>query len=297
MRHLLQILQWSFVVLVLLILMGAMFGLGVIILWSTQQATVVNAGHITGTPTVVSGSTITPTRTPFQPLPTETITPTPTITDTPTPEPTDTETPTQIPTDLPTDPPPPQDGLPAQVYLPVTGYAQSYTLDCEARSAADLAGYFGVSIDSFDFLTNLPLSDDPNQGFVGNYWDAQGHVPPDSYGVYAGPVATLLRSYGLNAWDQYGMGWETLKTELAAGRPVMTWVIGNTYPGYAVNYTASDGNTTLVASYEHTVLVIGYDSSYVTLLDPTWGSTYQRTIAQFLESWSVLGYMAVSVAP
>ena len=56
-------------------------------------------------------------------------------------------------------------------------------------------------------------------------------------------------------------------------------------------YTAGNGNTTIVAHYEHTVMVIGYNSNNVTILDN--GNTYTRSIQQFLSSWSALDNMAI----
>ncbi|MCE1254050.1 MAG: C39 family peptidase [Anaerolineae bacterium] len=176
----------------------------------------------------------------------------------------------------------------------ISGHRQLYTLDCEARSSVDLAAYFGIDIDENDFLNRLPRSDDPNEGFVGNLGDPRGQIPPNSYGVHAAPIAALLREYGLNASAQYGFGFESLKSEIAAGRPVLAWVIGNTTSGFGTSYTPSNGNTTIVAPYEHTVLVIGYNSDTVTLLDEN--NIYNRSTSTFVNSWAVLGNMAVTVA-
>jgi uncharacterized protein YvpB len=252
----------------------------------------------------------TATRTPFQPLdpwtstppytPTFTPTATSTVTETPLP-PTPTDTPLPTDTPYPTDTPDPFQPPPVENAFPpeeasinsIEGHAQLYTLDCESRSAVDMAAYFGVFIDENEFLNRLPLSDDPNEGFVGNYWDPRGQIPPASYGVYAGPIAALLREYGLNAYAASGLSWETIRNEIAYGRPVMAWVINNTYPGAPVSYTPSNGNTTTVAHFQHTVLVIGYTPSYAVILDGD--IVYWRTIDQFLDSWSVLGNMAVLI--
>ncbi len=145
-----------------------------------------------------------------------------------------------------------------------------------------------------DFQANLPLSDDPEEGFVGSYRGAQGQLPPNSYGVHAAPVAALLRSYGLNATAVKSLNWDDLRSEIASGRPVMVWVIYYTYPGTPVQYTASNGNTTTVARFEHTAILVGYTPTEVTLVDG--GMTYRRTVDQFLESWAVLGNMAITVA-
>ena len=185
--------------------------------------------------------------------------------------------------------------IPESAYVSgFVGYAQSYTLDCEARSAVDLAAYFGVNIAHSDFLSRLPKSDDPNEGFVGNYYDPRGKIPPASYGVYEKPIAQLLQQYGLNAVGVYGFSENGLKSQIAAGRPVMVWVVGNTEMGYPVSYTASStGHTTAVVPYQHTVVVIGYDSNGVSIQDG--GLKYTRDWSTFMVSWGVLGNRAVYV--
>jgi hypothetical protein len=76
---------------------------------------------------------------------------------------------------------------------------------------------------------------------------------------------------------------------------VMVWVIGPVWPGSGgVSYTApSTGSTTLVAYYEHTVLVTGYGPTSLAFLDG--GLTYWRTTKTFLSSWDALGNMAVVI--
>ena len=258
-----------------------------------------SAGPATRTPTWAI------TRTPFQPgpsstptnsepPPTDTLTPTatvpsptpsftPTITNTRKPRPTHTPGPTHTP------------APPAEASVDrVVGHAQLYTLDCEGRSAVDLAGFFGVNINEKDFLGKLPKSDNPEDGFVGDYRGPEGQLPPQSYGVYSKPVAALLRDYGLQAHAKKDFAWENLQTEIVAGRPVMVWIIGNVWPGYAQDYTTPDGQTTYVAHYEHTAIVTAYDETTVTIVDGA--MTYQRTLAEFLQSWGVLHDMAVTVS-
>lgn len=174
------------------------------------------------------------------------------------------------------------------------GYEQTYNLDCEARSAVDLAAWFGVNISHAEFLYNLPKSDDPNEGFVGSWTDARGHIPPASYGVYQEPIAALLRKYGLNAQGAYAYTQEALKAQIAAGKPVMVWVVGNVELGYSVPYTpASTGHTTYVVPYQHTVVVTGYDTDNVYIQDGA--LRYTRDWNTFLLSWGTLGNRAVYV--
>jgi LysM repeat protein/uncharacterized protein YvpB len=177
-------------------------------------------------------------------------------------------------------------------WLAVTGHPQALPLDCESRSAADWAGYFGVTIDELEFFNRLPLSDDPDAGFVGNVLGAWGQTPPNAYGVNAGPIASLLRAYGVNARAASGLDWDTLQAEIDHDRPVIVWVVGHAAYGVGFPSTAaSDAHTTLVARYEHTLLVTGYGRDTVTLLDGA--MSYTRPLAQFLASWGALDSQAV----
>ncbi len=249
-----------------------------------------------------------PTSTPFQPV-TNTPTPTMTPTATPTATATATATPTQTPTLTPTatatatpitteTPVPPtetpSDGLPSEAYVSgVTGHAQALPLSCEARSAVDWARFFGISIAELDFQHALPRTKNPNTGFVGNPNGERGQIPPASYGVHAPPVAALLRTYGVSAQSYYGYAWKDIRAEIAAGRPVIAWVIGNVWTGYrGIAYTAPDGETVTVAQYEHTVIVIGYSPDTVTVVDND--LVYSVPLARFLRSWGVLGDMVVA---
>jgi uncharacterized protein YvpB len=244
--------------------------------------------------------------TPFQPQPsftatlipslTPTFTATPTRTPTATPFPTETPFPSLTPIQSPTIEPSPTVNVPSSYQIGgVAGHAQLFTLDCEARSAVDWAHFFGHDIDELEFLSRLPLSDNPDYGFVGVFNDERGQLPPYSYGVHAAPVAELLRNYGVNANARKGANWTDIQVEIASNRPVIAWVINHTYPGYPVEYTDSQGRTTIVARFEHTVIVTGYNESSVTLLDGD--MVYVRTIQEFLNSWAVLGNMIITYNP
>jgi len=66
----------------------------------------------------------------------------------------------------------------------------------------------------------------------------------------------------------------------------MVWVAGNTEVATPQYYTPSNGNSTKVVPYQHTVVVIGYDSQNVTIQDGA--MRYTRSINTFLTSWAVL---------
>jgi len=177
----------------------------------------------------------------------------------------------------------------------IWGYPQTFNLSCESRSAADLAHFFGVEFTELEFLYSLPVSDNPDEGFVGDVRDYLGQLPPAGYGVHAKPVAVLLRSFGLPAHAHKGMTLEEVQEEIAAGRPVIIWAITDLGYSNPVEYTASDGDTTIVARFEHTFIVIGYGPGYVTVLDNE--RVYSVPTEQFLRSWNILGNMGITVAP
>lgn len=233
----------------------------------------------TATPTQAPSATPTP----FQPLPiTPTYTPSPTASDTPTP--TSTPTPTQTSTP----------DLPGSAFIEgIWGYPQAFNLSCESRSASDLARFFGVQFTELEFLYALPTSDNPETGFVGDVHGYLGQLPPFGYGVHAKPVAKLMRAYGLPATAHKGMKLREIKLELAAGRPVMIWAISEMGSSTPVEYTASDGETTIVARYEHTFIVIGYGPGTITVLDND--RVYSVSTEQFLNSWGVLGNLGITV--
>jgi uncharacterized protein YvpB len=193
-------------------------------------------------------------------------------------------------------PPPTVPPVPSQASISgVTGQVQALPLDCESRSAVDWANFFGVGISELKFFDNLPESDNPDEGFVGDVYGAWGQIPPAPYGVHAEPVAELLREYGLNAYAHRPLSWEGLKAEIAEGRPVFVWVVGNAVHGVPTYYRSSDDALTVVARYEHTVIVTGYSSNSVTYLNGSTLYTVDRN--QFLESWSVLRNMAITARP
>lgn len=200
--------------------------------------------------------------------------------------------------------PPPPTGLPrsAQIYG-VTGQGQALPLDCESRSAVDWANYFNVGINELEFFNGLPTSDNPDRGFVGSVYGRWGQIPPSPYGVHAEPIAKRLRQYGLPADAERYLTWNHLKAEIAAGRPVIVWILGSTYSypyDYVVNgipeYSISSaGELSIVARYEHTVVLTGYTQDTVSYLNG--GTIYEKNLKQFLESWSALGNMAVIYNP
>ena len=187
------------------------------------------------------------------------------------------------------------DSIPDSASVPgVVGHPQKYSLSCEARSAVDWMAFWGISASEADFLAQLPRSDNPDRGFVGQANDIWGNIPPRSYGVHAEPVADLLREYGFETEAHRDLSWDNLREEIAASRPVIVWVIGQMWHGTPRSYTDEEGHNTIVASFEHTMILTGYDESNVYVVDAFSGLSMTFRQQDFLDSWSVLGNMAVT---
>lgn len=182
--------------------------------------------------------------------------------------------------------------LPAsRILTDFTSHHQLLSLDCEAAAAVDWAKYLGVTIDEYQFQHGLPISDNPDLGFVGYSTGPWGQVPPYAYGVHAGPVADLLQKNGLNAVAVKGATIEQVKRELAAGRPVIAWVIGNCVGGVPYEYTDKAGNQVLVAAFEHVIILYGFDGDNIYYYNV--GKRFMIPSEVFENSWKVLGNMVV----
>ena len=189
------------------------------------------------------------------------------------------------------------DELPPAAFVErVVGHPQQHSLSCESRSATDVAAFWGVTFTEDDFFRRLPKSDNPHRGFLGDVDLPAGTMPPDGYGVYAGPIAANLRSFGLDAQACHEWSMESLKAELAAGRPVILWA---TYemqlPGVEA-WTSSDGTTSVVVQWQHTFIAVGYDEGNVHLVDAYDGATKYFSYAAFIPAWDQLGRQAVTIA-
>ena len=242
--------------------------------------------------------------TPFQPGPTQTIIPTPS----PTPAPPAKQPESSVqPVSIVASQPESERGTiqeeesEVNVEIPMSasvgrlkGSPQLYTLDCEAQAAVDWAKFFNVSIDELEFIDQMPTSDDPETGFVGNINGAMGQLPPNSYGIHAAPIAEMLQDYGVPAAAKHDWSFAGIKREIASGRPVIAWIVNLPFDIDAREYTASNGNTSTVARFEHTWIIIGYNASTVTVVDSSW--TYNVQISTFMERWEALGKQAIVYA-
>jgi uncharacterized protein YvpB len=191
---------------------------------------------------------------------------------------------------------PAEDVPPSVMVEGVVGHPQQRNLSCESRSATDLAAYWGADFTEDAFFRRLPKSDNPHRGFVGDVDMPPGSMPPVGYGVYAGPIAATLRSFGLDAEAQQAMDLNALKQELAAQRPVIIWATYDMQLPGTETWVSSDGETSTIVRWQHTFIVVGYDDSGLTLVDAYDGGTKLFSYQAFVPAWDQLDHMAVTVA-
>jgi uncharacterized protein YvpB len=188
-----------------------------------------------------------------------------------------------------------QDLPPSAFIEGVVGHPQEHNLSCESRTSSDLAAFWGVAFTEDDFFRRLPKSDNPFRGFLGDVDLPAGTMPPYGYGVYAGPVAATLRSFGLDARARSGWSLDELKTEIAAGRPAAIWATYDMRLPGTQTWTSSDGATSIVVQWQHTFIAAGYDETGVYLIDAYDAGTKLFSYEAFLPAWEQLGSMAVTV--
>lgn len=182
--------------------------------------------------------------------------------------------------------------MPSSYYIrDIIGNRQYYALGCEASAAVDLAAYYGAQILQYDFQINLPRSDNPDLGFVGDVNGPWGQIPPAAYGVHAGPVAELLKEFHVDVEGGKGYTLEEIKKRLSGSNPVIVWVIGHMEYSEPVDYIDKQGNTVVVAPYEHVVILTGYDEDSVRYLNNGRFADVPNEV--FLNSWGVLENQAV----
>jgi uncharacterized protein YvpB len=177
----------------------------------------------------------------------------------------------------------------------LVGHPQEHNLSCESRSATDLAAFWGATFNEDDFFRRLPKSDNPYRGFLGDVDLPAGSMPPVGYGVYVGPVAANLRSFGLSAWARLGWNIDGLRAELAAGRPVIIWATYDMKLPGAQTWVSSDGASSIVVQWQHTFVALGYDEGGIYLVDAYDGARKYFSYEAFIPAWDQLGRMAVTV--
>jgi len=182
--------------------------------------------------------------------------------------------------------------------LSVPSTPQERALNCEFRSATDLAAYYGWSFtwqELFKVVGHAP-SGNPNEGFIGTSLDDDvGGLFPDGYGVYAEPLARGLRRLGISASAYQHEDTTWLKKQVASGDPVMIWATYNMIEQPVISWQTTDGETVKGVPFEHTFTVIGYDVSGIWVNDPYDAERKFFTWSVFEKAWALFDQMALII--
>lgn len=186
----------------------------------------------------------------------------------------------------------PGTALPAERRLSVPRQQQGHNLSCESSSASMAANYLGVPISEAEVLAALPLNANPHLGFRGNVDGPTGGI--EDYGVYAGPIQEVLRTWGLRA-ELIAGGLSGIREAIARGNPVIAWITYDCQPGIPTNLSINGQDVSLVP-YQHAVVITGYNGEGVWANDPWDGLEDFYPNADVERALGYFGDMAVEVS-
>ncbi len=175
---------------------------------------------------------------------------------------------------------------------------------CEVTALCMMLNYAGIEVDKMELAERIekdttPLTvkngrtyyGNPNVGFVGDMYDTK----KNGYGVYAAPIFRLAEQYIANPIDLTGCEFDMVLAQVSSEKPV--WVIINTtyatLPQTSLQTWETASGPVQATYSEHSVLVTGFDDTYVYFNDP-----YNRENAakreNFASAWKQMGSYAVS---
>ena len=156
--------------------------------------------------------------------------------------------------------------------VPVVSQRPELPTGCEITAVDMMLQYAGAKVTKIQLADEMPRSDDPNQGFVGDPYSEYG------IGLYVFPrglLTTVQRHVG-SAVDLTGIRLTQLKAQLRRQHPVVVWV------------TNIDGFAS------HALTVTGYDADHIYFNDPWTGQATQLTNAEFNLAWQENDFRALS---
>lgn len=179
---------------------------------------------------------------------------------------------------------------------------------CEVTSLAMFLQYYQVETDKMELAKNIkrdstPLTTqngkihwgDPNQGYIGDMYSYNN----PGYGVYHRPIMELAEEYLPNKIENLtGKQFEELKLYLSNDRPV--WIITNTsykkLPNTSFEEWETPNGKVEITYKEHSVLITGYDNSFVFFNDPISGEKNKKVqLGPFIDAWKQMGSQALSL--
>lgn len=178
---------------------------------------------------------------------------------------------------------------------------------CEAVSGTMLLNYYGYKVSAQKIVNATPngpakeknngvwYGANPFEYFVGNPSLNRTH---GSYGCFAKPLAKAMSTVaGSRVKNISGCASDRLFDYLDQGKPVVVWCIKNAGDvKNGVRWKYPDGSGYFDELYgEHCAVLIGYDSKYVYLNDPSAGKNVTQPKSKFISNWKKLYSQALVI--
>lgn len=202
-----------------------------------------------------------------------------------------------------------QSALPSTIMIDVPIMAQRPELirGCESTALAMFLSYYADSeISKIEVAEKLRRDDTPktivngmisfgdmHKGFVGSMTD---RVKP-GLGAYVEPVYDLAKEYVKGVHNITGASFDQILNFVGNGQPV--WVITpanyNKVSEYVIQHWITPSGYMEVTYLEHSVVIVGYDETYVYLNDPQQGRVIKQPRISFEIGWENQGSQAMVV--
>lgn len=187
-----------------------------------------------------------------------------------------------------------------------------YPMGCEAASGTMLLRYYGYDVSMADVVAAVPsgkgkyqigdtwYAADPFEEFVG---DPRNTSSEGAYGCFAKPLATGMSKFaGDRVTDISGCTVEELFRHISQGRPAVIWGASNEATlTDGVSWQCVDKNGKSTGKYfqeikrEHCMVLVGYDSEYVYLNDPSHNAYLAQNKDLFISNWIKLYSQAIVI--
>lgn len=180
---------------------------------------------------------------------------------------------------------------------------------CEVTSLTMLLNYKGLEVNKLELaekinkepfiftLDDTQYNGNPHQGFVGDIYSREN----PGYGVYNEPIYELLKQYiGGEALNLTGADFQDLYYYINKNSPV--WVIINTRFKHLdeteFQYLKTTRGDVKITYREHSVLITGYDDTYIYYNDPMYPDmTNKKNKNEFIKAWEQMGKQAITYVP
>lgn len=185
--------------------------------------------------------------------------------------------------------------------FPTYSQFPNYPNGCETIALYLMLKYYGVKVSPETLVNNLKKGEgvywendiryggDPEIEFVGDPRDSHG------YGVYQKPIINLASKYKSGMVDYTGHSLNDVLNLVKSGKPVQVWVsinLKNTSVCADWTHKASGKKINWICNL-HSVVVIGYNDSYVYVSDPYTGSIKKYSRTQFQKMYNLFGKRAI----